>query len=274
MRGIVAFGLLCGLGFGVAGCADPNTAPTHLGFGTTSDVVTMGPALRMVTERPRQIDSGPPLPTICTEPSPDVAVAFGKSLAASASVTEQGGTSGSGSFSAASTETATALAGRTAGVLALRDGLYAACQSYVNGVLGHDAYAVILSQYGNLLVALAGTGTAGNPTSYTAQKTAIAAMLVACVSEHDPTRIRPVSADGRVVLNPLLSEPRCKALLNSIASGRLLAPPKKTAAVTPKAAVAKGPATGEKVVTTTQMVTEKLGAPYAPILAAGLAAKP
>jgi hypothetical protein len=119
----------------------------------------------MVTERPRQIDSGPPLPTICTEPSPDVAVAFGKSLAAS--VTEQGGTSGSGSLSVASTETATALAGRTAGVLALRDGLYAACQSYVNGVLGHDAYAVILSQYGNLLVALAGTGTAGNPTSYT-----------------------------------------------------------------------------------------------------------
>jgi hypothetical protein len=76
------------------------------------------------------------------------------------------------------------------------------------------------------------------------------------------------------VLNPLLSEPRCKALLNSIASGRLLAAPKKTAAATPKAAVVKGPAAGEKFVTTTQTVTEKSDAPYAPVLAAGLAAKP
>lgn len=265
MRCVIGIGLLCcGLGVGITGCADPNTKPTHLAFGSTSDTVTMGPALRMVTERPRQIDNGPPLPTICTEPSPDVAVAFGKSLSAQASVTETGGTSGSGSVNVASTEVATALAGRTAGVLALRDGLYAACQSYVNGVLGHDAYAVILSQYGNLLVALAGTGTGGNPTSYTAQETAIAAMLVACLSEHDPTRIRPTWPNGKVAINPLLSEPRCKALLNSIAAGRLLAPVKKAAAPSQKKEAAKvGP--GEKTITTT--VTEKSGPPYQAVAA-------
>lgn len=260
MRRAIAIGFLCGLGIGIASCADPNTKPTYLAFGSTSDTVTMGPALRMVTERPRQIDNGPPLPTICTEPSPDVAVAFGKSLSAQGSVTETGGTSGSGSVSGATTEAATALAGRTAGVLALRDGLYAACQSYVNGVLGHDAYAVILSQYGNLLVALAGTGTAGNPTSYTAQETAIAAMLVACVSEHDPTRIRPTWPNGKVAINPLLSEARCKALLNSIAAGRLLAPPKKTAAAAQPKKETKL-AAGEKLITTTKTVMEKDGPP-------------
>jgi len=51
--------------------------------------------------------------------------------------------------------------GRTAGVVALRDGLYAACQAYANGVIGKDAYALIISQYGNLLVALASGGVTG-----------------------------------------------------------------------------------------------------------------
>ncbi len=283
MRCVVTFSLLCGLGIGIAGCANPNTKPTHLSFGMTTDAVTMGPALRMVTERPRPIDSGPPLPTICTEPSPDVAIAFGKSLAATGSVTESGGTSGSGSVTATSTETATALAGRTAGVLALRDGLYAACQSYSNGVLGHDAYAVILSQYGNLLVALAGTGTGGNPTTYTSQDAAVGAMLVACLSEHDPTRIRPVAGNGQPITNPLLSLRSCNYLIGQIARGKLLAPPKPAKADTKPAnadmskikvataatgqTAAKQPAAGAKVTTTqktmTKTVTESTTPPAA-----------
>lgn len=265
MRSVIAFGLICGLGIGIAGCADPNTKATHVEFGTTTDTVTMGPALRVVTERPRQLEDGKSLPTMCSEPSPDVAIAFGRSLAAQGSYSEPGAANVSGSVNAASTETATALAGRSAGVLALRDGLYAACQSYVNGVLGHDAYAVILSQYGNLLVALAGTGTSGNPSSYTAQETAIAAMLVACVSEHDPTRIRPFNANGRPDINPLLSEPRCKQLLDGIAQGKLLVPPKKVAAAPKPAAKV---AAGEKIITTTsKTVTEKAGAPLAAVTA-------
>jgi len=272
MRSVVAFALLCVFGAGLAGCEDPNIKPIHVGFGTTTDTVAMGPALRIVTDRPRELEDGKWLPTICSEPNPDVAVAFGRSLAAQGSFSEPSGPSGSGSVNVATTEAATALAGRTAGVLALRDGLYAACQSYVNGVLGHDAYAVILSQYGNLLVALAGTGTAGNPTAYTAQETAIAAMLVACVSANDPTRVRPMLANGKPDINPLLTPARCKVLLDNIASGRLLAPAaKKTAAATPKPAAAKGPGAGEKVVTTT--VTEKSGAPFSPVAATGAAAK-
>jgi hypothetical protein len=275
MRSVVVFALLCVFGAGLAGCEDPNIRPIHISFGSTNDTLAMGPALRVVTDRQRPLEDGKWLPTVCSEPSPDVAVAFGRSLAAQGSYSEPNAASVSGSVNAASTEVATALVGRTAGVLALRDGLYAACQSYVNGVLGHDAYAVILSQYGNLLVALAGTGTSGNPTAYTAQETAIAAMLVACVSANDPTRIRPVLANGEPDINPLLTPARCKVLLDNIASGKLLAPPaKKTADATSKATKAKAPGAGEKVVTTTQTVTEKTGAPLSPVAATGAAAKP
>jgi hypothetical protein len=230
MRGILIAGFICALGAGIAGCADPNTRPTHIEFGSNTDTLSTGPALRLITERNRWLEDGQWLPTMCSEPSPDVAVAFGTSIAAQGALTRPGGETGSASASVATTETATALAGRTAGVLALRDGLYAACQSYANGVLGHDAYAIILSQYGSLLIALAGNQTAGTTITYTARESAIAAMLVACISEHDPTRIRPFRPDGRPDTNPLLSLSSCRRLLNAVASGRALAPPKNAAA--------------------------------------------
>jgi hypothetical protein len=132
------------------------------------------------------------------------------------------------------------MVGRTAGVVALRDGLYTACQAYANDVIGKDAYSLILSQYGNLLVALAGGGggataaaadaskaaapAAATPsggagsgsgaatpakasTSSAApaedvqvalmQQQALQAMLVACISETDPTVER---GDGNQLL--------------------------------------------------------------------------
>ena len=46
-------------------------------------------------------------------------------------------------------------------MVALRDGLYSACQAYANQLIGKDAYSLILSQYGNLLVALASGGGGG-----------------------------------------------------------------------------------------------------------------
>jgi len=180
MRATAWAGLLLAVLF-LGGCTDPNKSPSAFKFGDSNTLV-MGPALRMVTERPREIPgTGISLPTICSEPSPDVAIAFGQQLAAQGNFSEPGAPTVSGNVSAATTETATALVGRTAGVLALRDGLYAACQSYVNGVIGHDAYALILSQYGNLLVALAGTGQSSAPT-VSPQDAAITAMLVACIA--------------------------------------------------------------------------------------------
>ena len=48
----------------------------------------------------------------------------------------------------------TALAGRSTALLGLRDGLYRACEAYANGALGADAYALILSRYGQLMTTL------------------------------------------------------------------------------------------------------------------------
>jgi hypothetical protein len=220
----------------LAGCANPNTSPLPTRYGD-SDVLVTGAALRLTTERSRYLPTtGEVLPTFCSEPSPDVAIAFGRTLAAQGSFSEPSGPTVSGSVNAASTETATALAGRTAGVLALRDGLYAACQSYANGVIGHDAYALILSQYGNLLVALAGTGQSSAP-AVTAKDAAISALIVACISEWDPTRL----GSSKYSNNPLLNLNECRNVLAGIRSGQLF----KTASAKPQVKEKPKPKTGK-----------------------------
>lgn len=214
---------LLSIGVILSACADPNIAPVPFELGSVRSAAVIGPNLRAISERGRPIFSEATgryevLPTVCSEPSPDVAIAFGRALAANASVTV-GGDTGSGALNATSTETATGLEGRTTGVLALRDGLSEACRAYANGVIGQDAYALILSQYGNLLVALAGTGTAGSAApKFTAQETAISALLVSCISEHDSTR----NGSGRT--NPLLSMRTCRKLMDGILAGKLLKP--------------------------------------------------
>lgn len=129
------------------------------------------------------------MPIVCTEPSPDYAIAFaGKQSVRANIVVPQGPTvDGAGDFS--QTETVTTQTGREAAVLALRDGLYAACQSYANGVIGHDAYAMILSQYGTLLVALVGKTPTAAATADAGRRATLSAMLVACISRHDRTRL-------------------------------------------------------------------------------------
>lgn len=246
MRTIVAFVVIAVLGCAVAGCADPNIKPTNVKFGSSTDAMTMGPTLRMLSERDRPIDDRQVLPTQCTEPSPDAVIAFSRSLQGQASFQETGAPTVSGSFNAQANELATSLGGRTAGVLALRDGLFAACQAYVNGVLGHDAYALILSQYGNLLVAVAGTASGGNPAVFSAQDSMMVGMLVACISENDPTRIRPYLPNGKIALNPLLTPKACTRLIDKIAN-KILA--KQT--VASKTPADKSKAAGTQQVTKT-----------------------
>ena len=158
----------CVLGASLGGCAifaDPNAWPQKFDYADSKNIAS-GPNVRFVNDRLREMPGGPPLPTMCTEPAPDVAVAFGTSLGASANIAGLG----SGGFGAGTSEAAMQLAGRTAAVLALRDGLYATCQAYTNGVLGQSAYALGLSQYGNLLVALTAhdQGFQPNTTTVTA----------------------------------------------------------------------------------------------------------
>lgn len=203
---IVIAGLLLGA---LSACDSPSLRVSQLQFGTFNTLATTG-NLRLVTERLRPMgDGGPALPTVCTEPSPDYAIAFGQKADGNVKVTLPQG-SGEGGLKLETTEVATALAGRTAGVLALRDGLYAACQAYANGTIGHDAYAIILSQYGTLLVALASpspdtsSGGKGDP----GRRATLAALLVSCISEFDRTRLAPSQ-------NPLLDKQFCKSVLRS-----------------------------------------------------------
>jgi hypothetical protein len=130
---------------------------------TTADV-------RMIAQRRRP--NSPDVVT-CTEPSPDVA----KALSAAAQLSGSGGNgTATGNLSAggASAEAVVALAGRSTALLGLRDGLYRACEAYANGAIGADAYALVLSRYGQLMTTLflgqdvtgaAGTQAGGSVTS-------------------------------------------------------------------------------------------------------------
>jgi hypothetical protein len=101
----------------------------------------------------------------CQAPSPDWATAIAMQQQLNASGNFFQGSQGQFAASGSYAETISAMAGRTSGVIALRDGLYNACQAYANGVIGKDAYALILSQYGYLLVALAGNNSGGGGAS-------------------------------------------------------------------------------------------------------------
>lgn len=177
----------------LAGCS-PNMDVKKVDFGESTGVYSGG-NLRLVTERPRGY--GYPK-VVCTEPSPDYAVAFDRTRqltitpppTASASKVE---------VNASTVEAVTAGGGREAAVLALRDGLYTACQSYANGVIGQDAYAIILSQYGNLLVALVGSESAAKTIQVSGPQAALSAMTVACISSHDATRAK---YDSNSMLTP------------------------------------------------------------------------
>jgi hypothetical protein len=286
---VVSVAFACILSAALGGCAvfaDPNAWPQKFKYGDSANLAS-GANVRYVNERWREMTSREdrPLPTMCTEPAPDVAVTFGTSLAASANITGKG-TGGAG---ANTSEAALALAGRTAGVLALRDGLYATCQAYTNGALGQSAYALGLSQYGNLLVALTahdagapgGTSvnaaappvnivippSAGNddhspgtrkiparfadagdsdrpplvlvdaaggaptrqttasiansanadPAVFTPADSAATALMVACISEYDPTRLGARDpATGQLVTSGVLSESFCNDYLRRL----------------------------------------------------------
>jgi hypothetical protein len=117
---------------------------------------------RIITERKNPVTGQD---VVCTEPSPDVAKAISTAFALSGQ--GSGGTgSGSGSVatSTGSSEAVAELAGRSTGLLALRDGLFQACQAYANGAIGADMYALIVSRYSQLMTTLfLGQDIAGIP---------------------------------------------------------------------------------------------------------------
>ncbi len=121
-----------------------------LGPGWTTGAAFTTADVRIITERTHPVLRNT---VLCTEPSPDVA----KALAATAALTAQGGNgtaSGSLGASGASAEALVELAGRSSALLALRDGLFRACEAYANGVIGQDDYALVISRYSQVMTTL------------------------------------------------------------------------------------------------------------------------
>jgi hypothetical protein len=202
----------------LAGCDSPNFRTSQFQFGSAQTLAATG-NLRFVSERRRPFADGGTQIVTCSEPSPDYATAFSQNIDVTVKSTAAQAP-GEGTFSNDVAEKIEKLDGRSKGVLAFRDGLYAACQAYTNGQIGKDAYSMILSQYGTLLVSLmnetAPTATAqgGGGTSAAVIKaqrsaSAFSAVLVACINGNDPTRSTG-EISGR---NPLLTPAFCRHVL-------------------------------------------------------------
>jgi hypothetical protein len=77
-------------------------------------------------------------------------VALSQAFAAQAEVAGKGG----GSISASMNEAVASLGIRTATIQLLRDGLYRACEAYRNGAINEFGYAMLLSNYDDVMIRL------------------------------------------------------------------------------------------------------------------------
>ncbi len=96
---------------------------------------------------------------VCAEPSPDAISAIAGAVAL------QGGNAEvQGGLNAAMSEAAASIGIRTPTIQLLRDGLYRACEGYLNGILDRESYQIILRNYDRVMVALlALDAAAGSP---------------------------------------------------------------------------------------------------------------
>ena len=141
----------------LAGCSTTLERPQAVSIGRTPGLAL--PAdVRLVTERPLT-----PQLIVCAEPSPDTSKALSTLAKLEASGKTPAGVEVGVGGGRSTAEALTALAGRTAAVVALRDGLFRACEARANGLISRASYALILSQYGDLLVTLTlGEAAAGS----------------------------------------------------------------------------------------------------------------
>jgi len=111
---------------------------------------------------------------VCAEPSPDAMTARAAAMSGSASGsgTAPGGAGpvkAAGNFSYESSEAAASIGLRTQTVQLMRDGLYRACEAYMNGAIDQHQYHLILANLDKSMVTLLGVdaiaGTARAPAT-------------------------------------------------------------------------------------------------------------
>jgi hypothetical protein len=86
---------------------------------------------------------------VCSEPSPDALAATAAALSLSG-----GNGAAQGQLAGSLTEAAANIGLRTPTIQLLRDGLYEACEAYLNGVLAAEDYGLLLRNYDRVMVAL------------------------------------------------------------------------------------------------------------------------
>lgn len=93
---------------------------------------------------------------VCAEPSPDAISALASSTEGSLSLAEFLGLQGSAGAAAKRqvAEQVAYIGARNSTIQLLRDSLYRACEAYMNGGIGDFGYALILTNYGKLMVSL------------------------------------------------------------------------------------------------------------------------
>jgi hypothetical protein len=105
---------------------------------------------RFLITRMRASGNGEQQRVVCAEPSPDVAKAYADAVSASLKVMGKGEVG----ISASSAQELATIGVRTATIQLLRDGLYRACEAYMNGALDDFGYGLILSQYDKLMLTM------------------------------------------------------------------------------------------------------------------------
>ena len=105
---------------------------------------------RVILSGVRKTPKGDERRIICAEPSPDAMVALAQAMSLEATVAGQGGGGISGSLA----EAVTMIGKRTVTIQLLRDGLYRACEAYLNGAIDDYGYALLLGQFDRLMVSM------------------------------------------------------------------------------------------------------------------------
>lgn len=144
--------ILCSLALGLGGCSSTihkrfsidDAPPKSLSLDAKQRLV-------LVTDKGGKNEKNREYKRIvCAEPSPDALVGIAASGALEAAVATQG----SGKIAASLAEAIGELGERTPTIQLLRDGLYRACEAYMNGIFERDDYQRILDGYDTFVVTL------------------------------------------------------------------------------------------------------------------------
>jgi hypothetical protein len=158
MRGTIALGLLVGIAPALGACS--NTREIFRPFDADRTSVSADAKQRFVLSVARGPE-GQQRRLVCAEPSPDATSAVAASLGADLGLKLPGAAGGAPVTTEAELAIQRAIAEqvayigvRNATIQLLRDGLYRACEAYMNGALGDFGYALVLTNYGRVMTAL------------------------------------------------------------------------------------------------------------------------